>query len=98
MRIGSAILDFKEESKWRLYYNTCVDSAAWFKRQNPSLKIDTTSKRGHRILEMRLEVETLTVLDLSYFSSNAALRPTSKMSVDIRQGPADNNVANLRMV
>ena len=63
MRIGSAILDFKEESKWRLYYNACVNSTAWFKRQNPSLKIDTTSKSEHRILELRLEVETSTILE-----------------------------------
>lgn len=63
MRIGSAILDLKEESKWRLYYNACVNSTAWFKRPNPSLKIDTTSKSEHSILELRLEVETLTVLE-----------------------------------
>lgn len=68
MRIGSAILDFKEESKWRLYYNACVNSTAWFKRQNPSLKIDTTSKRDYRTLDLRLEVETLTVLDFYHTS------------------------------
>lgn len=96
MRVGLVILDFTAESKWILYYNACVNSTAWFKRQNPSLTIKTTSKREHKILELRLEVETLTVLEYSYFSSTTVVHQSSKMSVDIRQGPADNNVANSR--
>ena len=32
MRTGSNIVDFKEDSKQRLYYNACINNTARFRR------------------------------------------------------------------